>query len=831
MDTNPPDLAAALPSAAERLRSNIVAKLTYQVGKSREAASERDWFVATALAVRDSVLDCWFESTRRTYASGAKRVYYLSLEFLIGRLLIDAIGNLGLLEDVRAALAAEGVDLERLREQEPDAALGNGGLGRLAACFMESMATLGIPAYGYGIRYEHGLFRQVIKDGIQEELPEEWLLLGNPWEFERAEVAYPIGFGGTVGHTTGPDGHVTYAWHPAELLSAVAYDMPVVGAPDERDRRHANTLRLWAARAATPMHLDDFNRGDHVGALRDRVRTEAVSRVLYPGDESDSGQELRLRQEFFFASASLQDLMHRHLEQFGTLANLPDKVAIQLNDTHPAIAVAELMRLLVDVHGIEWSAAWDMAVATFSYTNHTLLPEALETWPVSLMERLLPRHMQIIYLLNGRHLEGVRAAGPADDTLMRALSIIDERNGRRVRMGHLAFLGSHSVNGVSALHTGLMKRTVFRDLHTLHDGRINNKTNGVTFRRWLHRANPGLTKLLVDTLGPRVLRDAGELARLRGHAADTAFQAAFAAQRLSRKAALVRVIQDRTGIVVDPHALFDVQVKRIHEYKRQLLNILQAVALYDAIRAQPTRAWVPRVKIFAGKAAPGYRAAKHIIRLAYDVAQVINADPSVAGQLKIVFLPNYNVSLAEVIIPAADLSEQISTAGMEASGTGNMKLALNGALTIGTLDGANVELQEHVGSANMFIFGMTAEQVLARTARGLSAYEDVAACPALAQALSAIGSGTFSPGEPGRYADLVHSLLDSDVFMIAADFASYMEQQEAVDQLWADPAAWWQASIMNTAGVAWFSSDRAIAEYAAEIWNTPPTAVAKPPGT
>ena len=835
MDTaTPPQPPEATPDATgeaaaiDSLRATIMAKLTYQVGKAPVAASERDWFVATALAVRDSILDCWFDTTRRTYESGAKRVYYLSLEFLIGRLLFDAIGNLGLLDRVRAALATEGVDLDRLRELEPDAALGNGGLGRLAACFMESMATLGIPAYGYGIRYENGLFRQVIEDGIQQELPEDWLSLGNPWEFERAEVAYPVGFGGTVARYENADGRSVYAWQPAELLSAVAYDMPVIGGPTSGQRgssaktHHANTLRLWAARAATPMHLDDFNRGDHVGAMRDRVRTESVSRVLYPGDESDAGQELRLRQEFFFASASLQDLLRRHLEQFGTLANLADKAAIQLNDTHPAIAIAEMMRLLVDDHGVEWPAAWDITVATFAYTNHTLLPEALETWPVSLMERLLPRHMQIIYLLNGRHLERVKAQGQADDALLGTLSIIDERHGRRVRMGHLAFLGSHSINGVSALHTGLMQKTVFRDLNAQYGGRINNKTNGVTFRRWLHRANPGLTALLVEKLGSRVLLDASALADLRAYAGDPAFQAAFARQRLGRKEALARLIAERTGIVVDPHALFDVQVKRIHEYKRQLLNILQAVAQYDDIRAQPTRDWVPRVKIFGGKAAPGYRVAKQIIRLAYDVAQVVNHDPSVAGRLKMVFLPNYNVSLAEVIIPAADLSEQISTAGMEASGTGNMKLALNGALTIGTLDGANIEIREHVGADNMFIFGMNAEQVQARTQRGLAAYDDVAACPALGQALQAIRSGVFSPSEPGRYGELIHNLLERDVFMIAADFHSYQEQQAAVDQLWADPAAWWHASIMNTAGVSWFSSDRTIAEYAKDVWNTPP---------
>ena len=845
--TVPIEMTAPAPGdgagmAAEAWRTRILAKLTYQVGKSPAAASERDWFVATALAVRDTVLDRWFESQRRTEAAGAKRVYYLSLEFLIGRLLFDAVGNLGLLDPVRAALAAEGVDMDRMKEQEPDAALGNGGLGRLAACFMESLATLGIPAYGYGIRYEHGLFRQVLEDGVQQELPEDWLRFGNPWEFERAEVAYPVGFGGTVTAQAHPDGRIAYTWNPAETLSAIAYDMPVIGGATVPGSNlygtglHANTLRLWSARAGQPLHLDDFNRGDHVGAMRDRVRTEAVSRVLYPGDESDSGQELRLRQEFFFASASLQDLLARHVEQFGDVATLPDKAAIQLNDTHPAIGVAEMMRLLMDVHGVEWNEAWRITVATFSYTNHTLLPEALETWAVPLMERLLPRHMQIIYLLNGRHLEGVRAglgamSGPAADLMVRAASMIDERHGRRVRMGHLAFMGSHSINGVSALHTGLMKQTVFADLNAVYPGRINNKTNGITFRRWLHRANPGLTKLIVDTIGPRVLHDADALQDLRAHAGDNGFQAAFARQRLDRKEALAMLIAERVDIKVDPHALFDVQIKRIHLYKRQLLNVLHAVALYNAIRAEPTRDWAPRVKIFAGKAAPGYRLAKQVIRLAHDVAQVVNGDPSVAGRLKVVFLPNYNVSLAEQIIPAADLSEQISTAGMEASGTGNMKLALNGAVTIGTLDGANVEIRDRVGAANIFIFGMTADQVAARARRDLAAYDDVEASPALSQALQGIRSGVFSPGEPDRYEGLIHDLLDRDTFMVAADFESYLEQQRAVANTWQDPAAWWHAAVMNTAGVGWFSSDRTITEYASEIWGAKSTLGAGNPGS
>ena len=826
MDTPAHSLLPGHAIKTAELRARIVGKLTYDVGKSPAAASPRDWFMATALAVRDDIVDNWFDSTRRTYDSGAKRVYYLSLEFLIGRLLFDALGNLDLTAAVRDALAQEGVELDALREEEPDAALGNGGLGRLAACFMESMATLGVAAYGYGIRYEHGLFRQVIEHGVQQELPEDWLQFGNPWEFERPEVAFPVGFGGAVAVQQEPDGRVAYVWHPAEMLSAVAYDTPVIGGPTGPDaqRRHANTLRLWSARATTPMHLDSFNRGDHVGALQDRVRTEAVSRVLYPGDDSDAGQELRLRQEFFFASASLQDLLRRHQEQYGTLANLSDKAAIQLNDTHPAIAVIELMRLLMDVHGMAWDDAWRTTVATIAYTNHTLLPEALETWPVSLMERLLPRHMQIIYLLNGRHLEHVRDSRAADDTLLAATSLIDERHGRRVRMGHLAYLGSHAINGVSALHSSLIKQTIFQDMDAAYPGRIQNKTNGITVRRWLHRANPGLTHLITDTIGRDVLYDADRLADFAAHADDRAVQAEFAAQRRRAKVALAAVIAERTGVAVDPDALFDVHIKRMHEYKRQLLNVLQAVGLYDAIRAQPTKDWVPRVKLFAGKAAPGYKQAKLVVRLAHDVGQVVNNDPSVAGRLKVVFLPNYNVSLAERIIPAADLSEQISTAGMEASGTGNMKLALNGALTIGTLDGANVEIRDHVGPGNIFIFGMTAEGVVARRARGLAADDAVDASQHLRQALDSIRSGVFSPGEPDRYRALVDGLLERDTFMVCADFDSYVAAQDQVDRLWQDKQAWWRASVINTASMGWFSSDRTIREYAKDIWTAPVSA-------
>ena len=799
---------------ADELHGAITAKLLYSIGKTPNRASQRDWYAATALAVRDRVVDVWTTSAAGVRARGGKRVHYFSLEFLIGRLLFDAAGNLGLLDGLRTALAREGIDLDHLRTIEPDAALGNGGLGRLAACFMESMATLGIPSFGYGIRYDHGLFRQSIVEGWQREQPEDWLTAGNPWEFQRPELSYPVGFGGSVS-AAAEGGRTTYHWNPAETLFAVAFDTPVVG----YGGAHANTLRLWSARAADPLALDAFNRGDHVGALTDRVRAEAVSRVLYPGDDSAAGQELRLRQEYFFASASLQDMLRREKVEHATVKTLHEHVAIQLNDTHPAIGIAELMRLLMDVHGVEWEEAWSITQACVSYTNHTLLPEALEMWPVLLLERLLPRHMQIIYLLNARHLDTQRARG-ADDRMLAGLSLIDESSGRRVRMGHLAFLGSHSVNGVSALHTDLMRRTIFRDLDTAVGGRIVNRTNGITFRRWLHQTNPGLTKLLVDTLGAGILRDPDLLTGLVPHAEDAAFRDAFQAQRRPRKLAVARLAAAQLGIAIDPDALFDVQIKRIHEYKRQLLNVLHAISQYNAIRAHPTQNWRPRVKIFAGKAAPSYTYAKQIIRLAHDVAKVVNGDPTVRGLLQVVFMPNYNVSLAELLIPAADLSEQISTAGMEASGTGNMKLALNGALTIGTLDGANVEIRERVGAENMFIFGMTTDEVDARrTAHGLDASGVISSCPALGDVVEALRSGVFSPDEPGRYAGMAERLTYNDPFFVCADFAAYDRAQEAVDAKWCDPAAWWRSAVLNTAHMGWFSSDRTIGEYAEGTWK------------
>ncbi len=803
----------------EQLKQAVLAKLTYSVGKDPVAASQRDWFLSVALATRDIIVDRWMNSTRATYADDRKRVYYLSLEFLIGRMLFDAMTNVGIAEPMRVALSQLGVDLAVLRRLEPDAALGNGGLGRLAACFMDSMATLSIAAYGYGIRYDNGLFKQIIRSGWQQEIPEDWLANGNPWEFARPESNYAIGFGGQVEAVQGPgaDDKVRHVWHPGETVEAVGYDTPIVGWRG----RHVNTLRLWSARAPDPLKLDAFNAGDYIGALSDRVRAESISKVLYPSDATPAGQELRLRQEYFFASASLLDIIRRHVKQHRDIRTLADHVAIQLNDTHPSIAVAEMMRILVDLNGLEWDEGWKITQAVFSYTNHTLLPEALESWPVPLMERLLPRHMQIIYLINAAHLDGVRKSGVTDAGLLSSVSLIDEHSGRRVRMGNLAFVGSHKINGVSELHTDLMKETVFRDLNQIYPGRITNKTNGITFRRWLMEANPRLTDILVDTLGPRVLDDANLLKGLVKYADDGAFQERFALARRANKVALGRVVAERLNLRVDPDAMFDVQIKRIHEYKRQLLNILETVARYNTIRANPMQDFAPRVKIFAGKAAASYVQAKLIIKLAIDVARAVNSDPTVRGLLKVVFLPNYNVSLAEQIIPAVDLSEQISTAGMEASGTGNMKMALNGALTIGTLDGANVELKQLVGNDNIHIFGLTAPEVEVSRAKGIDSSAIIAGSPILREVLDEIGSGVFSADDPGRYRGLVDTLTHHDYFMLCADFDAYWHAQMRVDTQWRDRKSWWRSSILNTANVGWFSSDRTITEYTQEIWNAP----------
>ncbi|MBY5663319.1 glycogen/starch/alpha-glucan phosphorylase [Rhizobium leguminosarum] len=802
-------------SRPEILAEEIIERLTYRIGKDAKVAKPHDWLTATILVVRDRIIDKWMASTREVYATGAKRVYYLSLEFLIGRLMRDAISNLGLMEEVRDALASLGVDVNVIAGLEPDAALGNGGLGRLAACFMESMATVEVPAYGYGIRYVHGLFRQQLADGWQVELPENWLAHGNPWEFERRESAYEIGFGGAVELITTHDDQPRYVWKPAERVIAAAFDTPAVGWRGKR----VNTLRLWSAQPIDPILLDAFNAGDHIGALRESNKAESLTRVLYPADATPAGQELRLRQEFFFSSASLQDILRRHLQQYDDFTSLPDKVAIQLNDTHPAVSVAELVRLLCDVHGMDFDQAWDITRRTFSYTNHTLLPEALESWAVPLFERLLPRHMQIIYAINAKILIDARKGKNFSDAEIRSISLIDESGDRRVRMGNLAFVGSHSINGVSALHTDLMKVTVFADLHKLYPDRINNKTNGITPRRWLQQCNPGLTGLIREAIGDEFLDDAEKLRALDVHSSDPAFQQKFAAVKRANKVALSNLVASRMGVKLDPSAMFDIQIKRIHEYKRQLLNIIEAVALYDQIRSHPELDWVPRVKVFAGKAAPSYYNAKLIIKLINDVSRTINNDPSVRGLLKIVFVPNYNVSLAEVMVPAADLSEQISTAGMEASGTGNMKFGLNGALTIGTLDGANVEMRDNVGEDNIVIFGLKADEVSKVRSDGHNPRAIIEGSRELAQALAAIGSGVFSPDDRNRYASLIDGIYSHDWFMVAADFDAYAQAQREVDQIWTNQSAWYTKTINNTARMGWFSSDRTIRQYADEIWR------------
>jgi glycogen phosphorylase len=812
-----PAIADAPPSeeSVAEFRGAVLAKLALAVGKATTAATDRDWFLATALALRDRVVDRWLVADRASQAKGKKRVYYLSLEFLIGRLFTDVIENLRLTEIVRTALADIGIDLDRMRAVEPDAALGNGGLGRLAACLMDSMAALGVSACGYGIRYDHGLFRQVIHDGWQQEYPEQWLSFGNPWEFERPEACYDIHYGGRVDCVDTPAGGRRSVWQPEETIQAVAYDIPIVGWRG----RHVNLLRLWSARAIDPLRLDIFNQGDHVEALSEQTRAEAVSKILYPSDDTPSGRELRLRQEYFFVAASVQDLVQRHMRTYGSVYTLPERAAIQLNDTHPSIAVAELMRILVDLQKIPWAAAWNITRSVFSYTNHSLLPEAIESWPVTLLARLLPRHWGIVQRIDGEHLETVRQHGTTEPDRVAAMSLIDKRDGGRVRMGHLAFLGSHRVNGVSALHTELMRVTVFNEFHCLYPERIVNETNGISFRRWLHQANPRLTRLLCEICGDAVLDDPAALDRLSGGADDTGLLERIAAVKEANKRLLARLIRERLGLRLDTAVLFDVQIKRIHEYKRQLLNLLETVARYRAIRDDPGRDWVPRVKILAGKAAPSYWQAKLIVKLANDVGGVINSDPVVGDRLKLVFLPNYNVSLAEALIPAADLSEQISTAGTEASGTGNMKLALNGALTIGTLDGANIEIRVRVGCDNMFIFGLSAEEVAERIRGGLDASAIIDQSPDLAAALDALDEGMFSPDEPHRFAALTKRVRHADPYMVAADFAAYRAAQQRVDALWRSPSGWNKAAIRNIAGMSWFSSDRTIKGYAGDIWD------------
>jgi glycogen phosphorylase len=799
---------------AESLQRAIAHSLIYDVGKDPVAARGRDWLMAVSRVTRDRLVDRWMETTRRQYQQDAKRVYYLSMEFLIGRALTNSLLAVDIADEARAAIHQLGLDLEELRDLEPDAALGNGGLGRLAACFLDSMATLGLPGFGYGIRYDYGMFAQSLQDGYQVELPDAWLIGGNPWEFPRPEVLYTIRFGGRVERNGAQP-----RWVDTDDVLAMAYDTIIPG----YRTRAVNTLRLWSAKATKDFDLALFNKGDYARAVEAKNQSETVSRVLYPDDSTRHGRELRLRQEYFFVSASLQDILRRYQHDHDGFAKLPDKVAIHLNDTHPAIAVPELMRLLLDIHGLDWDEAWRLAGRIFSYTNHTLMPEALETWPIDLMGAVLPRHVEIILDINARFLGWVRGEHPDDPDLSRRVSLIDESGERRIRMAYLSILASHKVNGVSALHSDLMRRTIFADFDRLFPGRFVNRTNGVTPRRWLNQANPGLARLIDSRIGPDWRVDLDRLTALVPHAEDEGFCHEFAAIKLANKQKLAGFIRRETGVIVDPQSMFDMHIKRIHEYKRQLLNLLQVIARYNGIVADPTAGWVPRTVIFAGKAASAYRMAKLIIKLINDVAQRINHDPKAGGLLRVVVMPNYGVSLAELAIPAADLSQQISTAGTEASGTGNMKLALNGALTIGTEDGANIEIRDRVGADNIFIFGLDAAAVQNLRAAGYDPYERYRGNPALRQAIDQIGSGFFSPDEPNRFRPIVEALLGhGDQYLLLADFAAYVECQARVDALHRRPAEWRRKAVLNIAGMGPFSSDRAIREYAAGIWNVRP---------
>ena len=802
MPTEPSSHAVCAPPDDTALRRSVEYHLRHTTGKDPAAATLTDWRLAVSRTIRDLVVAPWLETDRRIHAEDRKRVCYLSMEFLIGRLLEDAVANLGLDERLRTIVEGFGVDYGALLVDEPDAALGNGGLGRLAACFLDSMSTVGLAACGYGIRYEHGLFRQSFENGWQAEEAEDWLRQVHPWEFERPEVRFPVHFGGSVS----TEGART-TWSPAETVLAVGYDTPVPGWRG----RWSNTLRLWSARPVRELDLEHFNRGDYMAAAASSVRAETISRVLYPDDTTEQGRELRLKQEYFFTAASLADILRRFLSHHDDVVKLPRAIAIQLNDTHPAIAFPELIRLLVDEHGQGFDAAFEIARACLHYTNHTLLPEALECWPVDLMRRLLPRHMALIERIDAHHAAAVRRPDGA--------GVI---GAGEVRMGHLAFIGARRVNGVSALHTELMKQTVFKDLHALHPERIVNQTNGVTPRRWLYNCNPPLRDLLNETMGEDWVTDSERLRDLVPLTDDSAFRARFADAKQRNKRRLADWLERSAGITVDPRAMFDIHVKRIHEYKRQLMNILHAAALWNEIRRDADSGRAPRVKIFAGKAAPGYAMAKLVIKLINDIGAVINTDPLMAGRLQIVYPPDYNVSMAEVLIPAADLSEQISTAGMEGSGTGNMKLGMNGALTVGTLDGANIEIGEAVGWENIFIFGLTAGEVAATRAAGHSPERCIAADPRLAEVLEQIASGLFSPDDPSRHAALVDNLRKHDWFMVTADFSAYWNVQRRIDAVWQDRDGWNRRAVLNTARMGWFSSDRTIRGYARDIWDAAP---------
>ena len=811
---NAPFTYASPTLTVEALKHSIAYKLMFTIGKDPSIANKHEWLNASLLAVRDRMVERWLRSSRAQLSQDVRQVYYLSMEFLMGRTLGNALLAMGIYDDLNQALDEMGLNLSELMEEENDPGLGNGGLGRLAACFLDSLATLGLPGRGYGIRYDYGMFRQNIVDGQQRESPDYWLEYGNPWEFQRHNTRYKVRFSGRLQHEG-----ARVRWIETEEIVAMAYDQIIPGF----DTDATNTLRLWGAQASNEINLGKFNQGDYFAAVEDKNHSENVSRVLYPDDSTYSGRELRLRQEYFLVSSTVQDILHRHWKMHETWDNLADKVAIHLNDTHPVLAIPELMRLLIDEYKFSWDDAFEVTCQIFSYTNHTLMSEALETWPVDMIGKILPRHLSIIFEINDYFLKTIQEHYPDDWDLMSRISIIDENDGRRIRMAWLAVVVSHKVNGVSELHSNLMVQSLFADFARLFPGRFCNKTNGVTPRRWLALANPALSGVLDETIGRNWRTDLSQLSELQPHIDYPAFIRQVADAKFANKQRLAAWVAKNMDIVLNPHALFDVQIKRIHEYKRQLLNVLHVITRYNRIKADPDASWVPRVNIFAGKAASAYYVAKHIIHLINDVADVINNDPQVKNKLKVVFIPNYGVSLAQIIIPAADLSEQISTAGTEASGTSNMKFALNGALTIGTLDGANVEMREHVGAENIFIFGNTTPQVEQLRKEGYNPRKYFEEDAELHQVLTQIATGVFSPQEPGRYRNLFDALVNfGDHYQLLADYRSYVDTQDKVDKLYRQPDEWQRRAALNIAGMGYFSSDRTIQEYADEIWHISP---------
>jgi starch phosphorylase len=810
------------PNEATTLLASLTNHLLYSQAKDQYSATLHDRYSALAYTVRDRLIERWIATQQRYYKQDCKRVYYLSAEFLMGRALYNNLNNLGLVESSREALKMAGFNLEDLVEQEPDAGLGNGGLGRLAACFLDSLATLDLPGSGYGIRYEFGMFEQDIKNGAQVERPDEWLRMGNPWEIARPEYTVPVQFGGRVEERLDGLGGFHAHWIDSETVLGMAYDTPIAGYGTQT----VNTLRLWRARASSEFDLNQFNDGDYERAVLDKNRSETISKVLYPSDTKMFGRELRLKQQYFFVTCSLHDIIRRYqVNHQKDFTKFPDKVAIQLNDTHPAVAIPELMRQLIDLHHLPWEQAWTITQATFGYTNHTLLPEALETWPVELFGRILPRHLSIIFEINRRFLRQVRNRFPLDDARIPRMSLIDEGDGvnKKIRMASLAVVGAHSVNGVAALHTQLLKENLLHDFNEMWPERFNNKTNGVTPRRWLLAANPKLSDAITARIGEAWHKNLDELANLVPLAEDPGFVEEVRQIKQTNKNKLAQWIAHEYKLQIDPKSIFDVQIKRLHEYKRQLLNLLHVISLYLRIKKDPLAVqMVPRTVIFGGKAAPAYFVAKNIIKLINAVAGVVNHDPHVGGLLKVIFLPNYRVSLAEKLFPASDLSEQISTAGKEASGTGNMKFSLNGALTIGTLDGANVEIREEVGAENFFLFGLTAAEVQETLRRGYRPRDFYEKDEDLRAVIDLINSGFFSPDNPDEFRPLVSSLLEHDQYLLLADYRAYVDCQRKVAEAFKDQPAWHRMAVLNIAKMGKFSSDRTIREYAQEIWNAKP---------